>query len=79
MSAVRINGKEMAAEVRAALTKEVEELKKKGITPGMATVFIPNSRHVLIIRTAISPRLAIRILLNKIYLLFGFPSEYSYI
>jgi methylenetetrahydrofolate dehydrogenase (NADP+)/methenyltetrahydrofolate cyclohydrolase len=40
MSAVRINGKEMAAEVRAALTKEVEELKKKGITPGMATVLV---------------------------------------
>lgn len=40
MSAVRINGKEMAADVRAALTKEVEELKKKGITPGMATVLV---------------------------------------
>ncbi|HHY31000.1 MAG TPA: bifunctional methylenetetrahydrofolate dehydrogenase/methenyltetrahydrofolate cyclohydrolase [Syntrophaceticus sp.] len=40
MPAVRINGKEMAAEVRAALTKEVEELKKKGITPGMATVLV---------------------------------------
>ncbi len=40
MTAVRITGKEMAAEVRAALTKEVEELKKKGITPGMATVLV---------------------------------------
>jgi methylenetetrahydrofolate dehydrogenase (NADP+)/methenyltetrahydrofolate cyclohydrolase len=40
MPAVRINGKEMAAEVRAALTKEVEEFKKKGITPGMATVLV---------------------------------------
>jgi methylenetetrahydrofolate dehydrogenase (NADP+)/methenyltetrahydrofolate cyclohydrolase len=40
MPAVRINGKEMAAEVRAALTKEVEELKKKGITPGMDTVLV---------------------------------------
>lgn len=40
MPAVRINGKEMAAEVRAALNKEVEELKKKGITPGMATVLV---------------------------------------
>jgi methylenetetrahydrofolate dehydrogenase (NADP+)/methenyltetrahydrofolate cyclohydrolase len=40
MPAVRINGKEMAAEVRAALTKEVEKLKKKGITPGMATVLV---------------------------------------
>lgn len=40
MSAVRINGKEMAADVRAALTKEVEELKKEGITPGMATVLV---------------------------------------
>lgn len=40
MSAVRINGKEMAADVRAALAKEVEELKKKGITPGMATVLV---------------------------------------
>ncbi|MDD2555497.1 MAG: tetrahydrofolate dehydrogenase/cyclohydrolase catalytic domain-containing protein [Syntrophaceticus sp.] len=40
MSAVRMNGKEMAADVRAALTKEVEELKKKGITPGMATVLV---------------------------------------
>jgi methylenetetrahydrofolate dehydrogenase (NADP+)/methenyltetrahydrofolate cyclohydrolase len=40
MPAVRINGKELAAEVRAALTKEVEELKKKGITPGMATVLV---------------------------------------
>jgi methylenetetrahydrofolate dehydrogenase (NADP+)/methenyltetrahydrofolate cyclohydrolase len=35
-----MNGKEMAADVRAALTKEVEELKKKGITPGMATVLV---------------------------------------
>lgn len=40
MPAVSINGKDMAAEVRAALTKEVEELKKKGITPGMATVLV---------------------------------------
>ncbi|HBI26897.1 MAG TPA: bifunctional methylenetetrahydrofolate dehydrogenase/methenyltetrahydrofolate cyclohydrolase [Peptococcaceae bacterium] len=40
MSAVRMNGKEMAADVQAALTKEVEELKKKGITPGMATVLV---------------------------------------
>lgn len=40
MPAVRINGKEMAAEVREMLTKEVEQLKKKGITPGMATVLV---------------------------------------
>lgn len=40
MPGVRINGKEMAAEVIEMLTKEVEQLKKKGITPGMATVLV---------------------------------------
>lgn len=40
MPGVRMNGKEMAAEVREMLTKEVEQLKKKGITPGMATVLV---------------------------------------
>ena len=40
MPGVRINGKEMAAEVWVVLTKEVEQLKKKGITPGMATVLV---------------------------------------
>lgn len=40
MTAVRVTGKEMAAEVRAQLSKEVEELKKKGIVPGMATVMV---------------------------------------
>jgi methylenetetrahydrofolate dehydrogenase (NADP+)/methenyltetrahydrofolate cyclohydrolase len=40
MPANRINGKEMAAEVREALTREVEELKKKGVTPGMALLLV---------------------------------------
>jgi methylenetetrahydrofolate dehydrogenase (NADP+)/methenyltetrahydrofolate cyclohydrolase len=40
MSAVRIDGKQMAAEVREMLSKEVEQLKKKGVTPGMATVLV---------------------------------------
>jgi len=30
----------MAAEVREMLSKEVEQLKKKGVTPGMATVLV---------------------------------------
>lgn len=40
MPADRISGKEMAAEVRDALAREVEELKKKGVTPGMALILV---------------------------------------
>ena len=40
MPADRISGKEMAAEVRDALKQEVEELKKKGVTPGMALILV---------------------------------------
>lgn len=40
MAAVRIDGKAMAAEVKAQLTKEVEELKAKGVTPSMALILV---------------------------------------
>lgn len=40
MPADRISGKEMAAEVRDALKQEVEELKKKGVAPGMALILV---------------------------------------
>ena len=43
MPADRISGKEMAAEVRDALKQEVEELKKKGVTPGMALILVGGS------------------------------------
>jgi methylenetetrahydrofolate dehydrogenase (NADP+)/methenyltetrahydrofolate cyclohydrolase len=40
MTAVRIAGKEMAAQVREQLSREVEELKSKGITPSMALILV---------------------------------------
>ncbi len=35
-----INGKEISAKVRGDIAREVEELKKKGITPGLAVVIV---------------------------------------
>jgi len=43
MSAQIINGKEVANEIREKLKKEVEELKNKGITPGLATILVGNN------------------------------------
>ena len=40
MSAEIISGKEIAAEIRAELTREVAELKKKGVTPGLGVILI---------------------------------------
>lgn len=40
MSAVIIDGKKVAAEMREKLAKEIEGLKAKGITPGLAVVLI---------------------------------------
>lgn len=40
MSAVRIDGKAMAEEIKQQLIKEVEELKAKGVTPHMALILV---------------------------------------
>jgi methylenetetrahydrofolate dehydrogenase (NADP+)/methenyltetrahydrofolate cyclohydrolase len=40
MSATIIDGKQIAQEIRAELTKEVAELKEKGIVPGLGVVLV---------------------------------------
>lgn len=40
MSAQIISGREIAAQVRAELAERVAELKKQGVTPGLATVLV---------------------------------------
>lgn len=40
MTATIIDGKETAKEKREQLAKEVEELKQKGVTPGLAVILI---------------------------------------
>lgn len=40
MSAKILNGTELAGEVKASLKKEVEELKKRGINPGLAVIIV---------------------------------------
>lgn len=40
MTATIIDGKETAREKREQLAKEVEELKKQGVTPGLAVILI---------------------------------------
>lgn len=52
MAAIRIDGKAMAAEVKEQLTKEVEELKKRGITPSMALILVGDAEDsALYVRT----------------------------
>lgn len=40
MPAVRIDGKKIAAEVRQDIAKQVETLKARGVTPGLAVVIV---------------------------------------
>ena len=40
MTAVVLDGKAAAAEIRAELTERVAALKEKGVTPGIATVLV---------------------------------------
>lgn len=40
MSAPIINGKQVSQDIRASLREEVEELKKQGLTPGLAVVLV---------------------------------------
>lgn len=40
MSAEIISGKQIAADIRAELTEEVAELKKKGVTPGLGVILV---------------------------------------
>lgn len=40
MKPTLIDGKEVAASVRAGLLKEIEELKSQGKTPGLAVVLV---------------------------------------
>lgn len=40
MSAVIIDGKKVASEIREGLKKHIEELKEKGVTPGLAVVLV---------------------------------------
>ena len=42
MSAVRMDGKALSAKVRGSILAETEELKKKGITPGLAVIIVGN-------------------------------------
>lgn len=38
MSAVRMDGKALSAKVRGSILAETEELKKKGVTPGLESL-----------------------------------------
>ena len=40
MSAVRMDGKALSAKVRSSILAETEELKKKGVTPGLAVIIV---------------------------------------
>ena len=42
MSAVRMDGKALSAKVRSSILAETEELKKKGVTPGLADIIVGN-------------------------------------
>ena len=42
MSAVRMDGKALSAKVRGSILAETEELKKKGVTPGLAVIIVGN-------------------------------------
>lgn len=42
MSAVRMDGKALSAKVRGNILAETEELKKKGVTPGLAVIIVGN-------------------------------------
>lgn len=42
MSAVRMDGKALSAKVRGSILAETKELKKKGVTPGLAVIIVGN-------------------------------------
>ena len=42
MSAVRMDGKALSAKVRGSILAETEELKKQGVTPGLAGIIVGN-------------------------------------
>ena len=42
MSAVRMDGKALSAKVRSSILAETEDLKKKGVTPGLAVIIVGN-------------------------------------
>ena len=42
MSAVRMDGKALSAKVRSSILAETEELKKKGVTAGLAVIIVGN-------------------------------------
>lgn len=42
MSAVRMDGKALSAKIRSSILAETEELKKKGVTPGLAVIIVGN-------------------------------------
>lgn len=42
MSAVRMDGKALSAKVRSSILAETEELKKNGVTPGLAVIIVGN-------------------------------------
>ena len=42
MSAVRMDGKALSTKVRGSILAETEELKKKGVTPGLAVIIVGN-------------------------------------
>ncbi|WP_042458230.1 bifunctional methylenetetrahydrofolate dehydrogenase/methenyltetrahydrofolate cyclohydrolase FolD [Neobacillus dielmonensis] len=43
MTAVLINGKEIAAKKRIEIAEKVKDLKKKGVTPGLAVILVGNN------------------------------------
>ena len=42
MSAVRMDGKALSAKVRGSILAETEELKRRGVTPGLAVIIVGN-------------------------------------
>ncbi|MDO4269841.1 MAG: bifunctional methylenetetrahydrofolate dehydrogenase/methenyltetrahydrofolate cyclohydrolase FolD [Eubacteriales bacterium] len=42
MSAVKMDGKALSAKVRGGILAETEELKKRGVTPGLAVIIVGN-------------------------------------
>ncbi len=42
MGAIKMDGKALSAKVRGSILAETEELKKKGVTPGLAVIIVGN-------------------------------------
>ena len=49
MSAVRMDGKALSAKVRGSILAETEELKKQGVTPGLAVIIVGKPMSMLLL------------------------------